>query len=230
MIDRLLSFIAPHRCYGCGESTSILCDSCCNDINETDYGRCIWCLGLAGGSDQCQTCIKRLGVTGAWVVGERTGILKLLVGDYKYESIRESAKVMVKLLDHRIALLPKDTIVTTVPTIARHIRRRGFDHAAVLARTFAQQRNLKYASLLRRTNQFSQHELKRAARLKAAKAAFQPKNIPQDVPILLIDDIITTGATLEACIRLLHSGGAREVYVAVIARQLLDETPPPLVK
>jgi len=220
MIDRLLGFIAPHRCYGCGESTSILCDSCCNDISETDYGRCLWCLGPSGSSDQCRACTKRLGVTGAWVVGERTGILKLLVGDYKYESIRESAKVMVKLLDHRVALLPEGTIVTTVPTIARHIRRRGFDHAAVLARTFARQRNLKYASLLRRTSQLSQHELKRTARLKAVKAAFQPKNIPPDGSILLIDDIITTGATLEACIRLLQERGVREVYVAVVARQM----------
>jgi ComF family protein len=146
--------------------------------------------------------------------------VKSLVGDYKYESIRESAKVMALLLDLRVAVLPGDTIVTAVPTIHSHIRRRGFDHAALLAREFSALRNIPYFPLLKRVHQQTQHDLKRTARLQAAKQAFGVKNIPKRRPVLLIDDIMTTGATLEACVRLLQDGGVNEVYVAVVARQM----------
>ena len=230
MIDAILALIAPHHCYGCGESGSILCLSCYNDITEEEFGRCVWCLKPASVTDQCRACTSRHGVTGVWTVGERTGILKSLVGDYKYESIRESAKVMAKLLDQRIAVLPKNTIVTAVPTVRQHIRTRGFDHAAMLAREFSGLRQLRFTPLLSRRHQRSQHDLKLAARHRAAREAFGLKNTPESGPVLLIDDIMTTGATIEACVQLLREAGVQDIYVAVIARQLLDETPPPLVK
>lgn len=223
MIDRLLSFIAPHRCYGCEISGSILCNSCYNDIVESDFGRCIWCLLPADGMDQCRLCGEWLGVSGAWAIGERNGILKSLVGDYKYESIRESGLVMARLLDQRVAVLPADTIVTSIPTVAQHIRQRGFDHAGTIAREFSSLRNLHYTPLLRRLQQTPQHELSRAARLKAAKQAFELKTTSVGSPILLIDDIMTTGATLEACVRLLQDSGATEIYAAIVARQMLEQ-------
>jgi len=229
MIDKLLSFIAPHHCYGCLENGAILCPSCYYDITEHDFGACAWCLAPAAEQNQCRPCERKVGTSGTWVVGERHDALKRLVGNYKYESAREAAEPLVKLLDERIAVLPAGTVVCAVPTIGAHVRQRGFDHAAVLAQKLAERRDLTYTPLLKRRHQRSQHELKRTARDQAAREAFA---ITTEVPgsVLLVDDILTTGATLKACVKLLQAAGAQQIFVGVIARQPLDETPPPLVK
>ena len=220
MIDTLLAYIAPHHCYSCVQRGSVLCQSCYDDIISDDFGRCLWCARPCGGTHQCAECMSRLGTAGAWTVGERSDALQNLVGDYKYESVREAARTMAGLLGEIIAVLPDDTVVTHVPTIWQHVRQRGFDHAEMLAQSFARQRDLVHTPLLRRTRQYSHHELTKRERLRAAKQAF---SAVQDIttPVLLVDDIVTTGATLQACVGALRDKGASSIYVAVVARQML---------
>ena len=223
MIDRLLSFVAPHHCYGCGLTTSILCQNCEYDISQDDFGRCVWCLRVTADSHQCTECGKRFGTTAAWAIGERTGVLKRLVGDYKYFSAREAANSMARLLDAKMAMLPSGTVTTTVPTISAHVRQRGFDHAALLAKAFAKERWLAYSPLLKRRLHISQHDLNKTERLRLARETFYvyATEVPKD--ILLIDDIMTTGATLQACVAALRDAGAERVFVAAVARQMMEE-------
>lgn len=223
MIDRLLSFVAPHHCYGCGLTSSILCQNCEYNIIQDDFGRCAWCLRVTADNNQCRLCAGKVGATATWVIGERSEVLKRLVGDYKYFSAREAAKVLANLLDETVAILPSDTVVTAVPTIAAHIRQRGFDHAALLARTFAGKRKLPYSPLLKRRLQTSQHELNKADRLRLAHETFYVSVPEAPKTVLLIDDIMTTGATLQACVAALRESGAEQVFVAVVARQMMDE-------
>lgn len=153
------------------------------------------------------------------MVGERSGVIKQALNDYKFESMREGAWELARLLDATLPHLPASTVVTWVPTAAGHIRQRGFDHAALLAKRFARLRGLRAMPLLTRKHSLSQHELSRTARLKAAKEAFMVSNSTLPESGLIIDDILTTGATLEACAKLLKAAGVSEVYVAVVARQ-----------
>lgn len=171
---------------------------------------------------QCTSCQAKIGARGAWAVGERTEVLERIINDYKFESRREAATALAQLLDATLPALPDDTIVTWVPTAHPHIRARGFDHAALLARRFAKLRHLQARPLLKRSHSRSQHELSRMEREKAAKQAFsliEQKN-PIGSPVLLVDDVLTTGATLRACIEKLREADIA-VYVAVIGRQLL---------
>lgn len=218
MIDSLLSTLAPHICSGCTEYGSILCKSCINDIENEDFGRCIWCTRPSAQGHQCQACRRAIGASGAWVVGERTEVLKRLLNDYKFESRREAATILAALLDATIPSLPADTVVTWVPTAPAHVRERGFDHARLLARTFAARRQLASELFLVRHGTQSQHTLNRRDRTEAAGQAFNLDNTSVPATILLVDDILTTGATMRACLALLKQAGA-EVYVAVIARQ-----------
>lgn len=221
MIDLMLSALAPHICSGCSEYGAILCKSCSNDIETEDFGRCVWCLRPTANMHQCSACQRQIGASGAWAVGERTEVLQRLINDYKFESRREAATYLAQLLDATLPSLPNDTIVTWVPTAHPHIRARGFDHAALLARRFAKLRRLQAQPLLTRRHSRSQHELSRAEREKAAKQAFSiSRKDTIDSPVLLIDDVLTTGATLRTCTGLLGGSGA-EVYVAVVGRQLL---------
>lgn len=223
MIDLLLSPFAPHICCGCAKTGTILCESCRDDITSDDFGRCIWCLTIAHSSHQCTSCQNKIGTQAAWVVGERTGVIKQALNDYKFESMREGSWELARLLDTTLPRLPESIVITWVPTAAAHRRQRGFDHAALLAKRFARLRGLRAIPLLTRKHSLSQHELSRTARLKAAKEAFMVSDGTLPDSVLIIDDILTTGATLEACAKLLKAAGACEVYVAVVARQPLGD-------
>ncbi len=218
MIDLMLSTLAPHICSGCTDYGAVLCKSCSNDIDSEDFGRCIWCLRPVAEAHQCASCRTKFGAQGAWAVGERTGVLKQLLNDYKFESRREAAAVLADLLETTLPALPPETIITWVPTTPAHVRSRGFDHAALLARKLAKTRRLEALPLLERHRTQSQHELGRSAREEAAKHTFGLKQLPPRPSILLIDDVLTTGATLRACLEVLKAADAN-VYVAIIARQ-----------
>lgn len=225
MIDSLLAYVAPHPCYGCMKSGSILCESCVHDISEEPFGRCIWCLAPTTHDEQCHPCSRRLGVKAAWAVGARRGPLERVINAYKYESAREAARVFEEMLDSTIALLPEGMTVTTVPTATNHIRQRGFDHVELFGRRFAERRTLPFTSLLGRRHNVAQHTLTRSERLKQAREAFVTRDTPMPQSVLLIDDILTTGATLETCVALLKGAGVRDIYVAIVARQLFSEIP-----
>lgn len=218
MIDLMLSAVAPHICSGCSDYGTVLCKSCRDDIEQDDFGRCIWCLRPTMEMHQCISCQTKYGIHGAWVVGERTDALKQVLNDYKFESRREAATVLAELLDATLPFLPADIVVTWVPTTSAHIRLRGFDHAAMLAGKVARMRCFDAAALLARHTFESQHELNRTAREKAVEHAFSLKRVPTRPNVLLIDDVLTTGATLRACVDALKTTGAH-IYVAVVARQ-----------
>jgi len=223
MIDRLLAPLAPHICCGCGKTGSNLCDNCKYDIELEDFGRCLWCLRLTAVSHVCPTCKRKIGIEGAWVVGERRDVLKTLVDDYKFESKREAARELAELLDTTVPLLPAGTIISWVPTAPAHIRQRGFDHAAYLAKRFAARRQLRAVPLLGRVGAVTQHELSKRERERLASTAFQPLVTEINKPVMLIDDIFTTGASMNACVGHVRQVGAPAVYVAVVCRQPKDK-------
>lgn len=226
IIDQILSLISPHICKSCGKVGATLCESCIFDITRDKYQKCINCQDTISrtirdkNGNLCAKCRKFLPFQKVFVCGERRGILLDLVGDFKYNSERASRKVIAKILAEAV-VVPSDTAVTAIPTAASHIRTRGFDHAKLLAKTFAHQQKLKFiAPLIRTTNQ-SQHDLSAKDRRVLAKKMFKIKkstNIPEK--ILLIDDIWTTGATTISAAQLLEKAGAKEIYLAIIARQV----------
>lgn len=221
MLDTLLSPLAPHLCCGCGKTGSILCDSCKHDNAEEPYIGCIMC----GTNDNIDgICVKcRQFADRGWCVGLRSGVLRKLVDDYKFERMRSASRTLASLLDDKIEQLPSTTIVVPVPTIPSHIRQRGYDHAALLAKAFARQRELAYRSYLYRETATSQRGAARVERVAQAKVAFTATtSLSPNHPYLLIDDIVTTGATLSYAADALRRAGAKEIWVAAIARQPLD--------
>jgi len=144
-------------------------------------------------------------------------VLKRLTDDYKFNSEREIAGVLAELLNRTLPDLPKDTVVVPVATASAHVRQYGFDHAYLLAKKFAQKRRLKCQKLLIRTNNQTQHFLKRAEREKAVKNAFQiRRNAQIPIRVLIIDDVMTTGATLRAVRALLKRNGVKKITIATI--------------
>lgn len=217
MIDKLLDYLAPHYCYGCGEIGAALCEHCKYNIEEDYSEACVGCGGMAA-SGLCGTC--HLPYQRSWVVGEREGLLRRLIDEYKFESVRGVADTLAELLADRLPELPGDTIVVPVPTIRPHVRQRGFDHMVRIAKGVAGRKGCHYAALLARRTRTVQRGKGRAERIRQAKEAFSIKGlIPTDVPYLIVDDVTTTGATLQYAAQALCDAGAQRVWVAVLSRQ-----------
>lgn len=156
------------------------------------------------------------------MVGTREGYLKALLDHYKFNSAKEAGVACAELLNTRLPLIPQEVVVVPVPTSPAHMRVRGFDHTALITSRFARSRHLTSQRVLVRRSNDTQHFKSRSERLKVTADHLEVVGVtPRSV--LLVDDIYTTGATLRACIRKLKDAGVRQVYVAIIARQTLDE-------
>lgn len=111
------------------------------------------------------------------------------------------------------------SLVTWVPGRRADIRVRGYDHAEVLGRTFAARVGLPALSLLRRSGiggEFDQTALRRADRFRNLVGAFLAQ--PCELPVVIVDDLVTTGATAAACAHALRSAGAPFVEVVACCR------------
>lgn len=221
MIDMLLSQVAPHLCCGCGEIGTLLCDNCKYNIINDVVKRCLSCAVVSGENGICQRCEVPYGR--AWYVGERSGVLQRLIGDFKFQNTRAAYHPLADLLSDAIDQLPENTVVVPIPTVSSHVRERGYDHTLLLAKQIAKHRNVRLQRILSRVTSTKQRDAGRARRITQAKIAFEVVGaVDTTTPYLLIDDIVTTGATVKYAARALRNAGAREVWVAVIARQPLD--------
>ena len=170
----------------------------------------------------CNTC--KMPYERAYAVGERSGILQRLIGLYKFERARDAYVSLAKLLLDILPHLPEDTIIVPVPTVAGHIRERGYDHMLLIAQYIAKNRGLECCSVIERKTNTKQRQATARQRISQAKQAFVVNRvINKDAPYLLIDDVVTTGATVRYAAKALRDAGAKHIWVAVIARQVMDK-------
>lgn len=159
----------------------------------------------------------------AWVVGERHGALQRLVGLYKFERAKAAYRELGDLLLNALPELPSNTVIVPVPTASNHMRERGYDHMLLIARYVAKCRGLKYELLIHRNVNTMQRHSTATRRIEQAKRAFVVRGtLDPGIPYLIIDDVVTTGATIKYAAETLRNAGAHQVWVAVIARQTLD--------
>ena len=145
--------------------------------------------------------------------------MKQLIHDFKFERKQAVAPIMARLMAESLPYLPADTIVTHVPTATSRVRQRGYDHARLLAKFLAKEAGLAYLPLLARVGQARQVGAKRQTRLSQLDGAFRVIGPVQKAPIVLVDDIVTTGATLATATRCLKSSGAKVVDAVVFAQK-----------
>lgn len=221
MLDRLLEIIAPHYCYGCQKTGYVLCSDCKYDISDESVDACLVCLAptLAGICALCRTSYEK-----AWFVGDRSGVLERTIDAYKFERVKSAATTLAFLLDARLPVLPPDTVIVPVPTVQAHIRQRGYDHTLLVARELSKLRGLRTTQVIKRRSNGVQRGLNKKDRFKQAKSAFYCDALPDtSCPYLVIDDVVTTNATLRYAAQALVDVGAETVWAGVVARQELKK-------
>jgi ComF family protein len=215
VIEKILNVYAPPRCESCGTQGSSLCVGCIADIPSNVHSRCFMCGKWSKDFSTCGKCRRKTPLRNVWVAAEHTGALKGTIHNFKYERNRVAAKELAELIADRLPFLQVDA-VTHVPTATSRVRMRGYDHSKLLAQAVGQNLKVKHRTLLGRIGQTQQMGSKRKERLLQVKGVYvSTRKSPKSV--LLIDDVLTTGATLSAAAKELRSAGAKEVYAAVIA-------------
>ncbi|MCB6183541.1 ComF family protein [Leeia sp. TBRC 13508] len=148
-----------------------------------------------------------------------------LIHQYKYDGKSFDAKLLVNLMIDRLPDIPlANLIFLPIPLHEKKLRERGYNQSALLAKQLSKRSGARYQEgwIVKTESTPSQQGLDRRARLKnLAEAFFLPS--PDDIRhqhIMLIDDVMTTGATLETVAKLLKRAGAASVHGWVIAKAL----------
>ncbi|HWZ65683.1 MAG TPA: phosphoribosyltransferase family protein [Patescibacteria group bacterium] len=151
------------------------------------------------------------------------GVIAKLIRRFKFSHVKAAARPLAHNLANSLPYLAPDTLLVPIPTVINHVRMRGYDHALLLAKELGHLTGLQCKSLLRRNNKLRQVGQGRKQRKIQAKSAFytSPRLDCRGAHILLIDDVITTGATLEAAAAELYRIGAKQVDAVVVAKQAL---------
>ena len=221
VVEKLFELLAPHNCLGCGREGPLLCDWCKPDAFAALPDRCYRCHKLSVDSKVCENCRRFTPLAHVWVSTEYEGYTKQLLRAYKFERAKDAVELLAEHMDETLPYFKPDVIVTCVPTATSRVRERGYDHAAELAKALARHRGLKFRPLLYRIGQSRQVGAKKQQRLSQLESAFRlsSKESIKARSILLVDDIVTTGASLSACAQILRAAGAKQVNGGVFAQK-----------
>ena len=213
----LLEVVVPPACAGCGTFGTLICT------------RCLRALRPARSPD------------GAFLAGDASVLagadLELVMAAFRHDGVARRALQRLKYggaarlagplaaaalasFDELLAISGPAPLVP-VPVNVVRARERGYNQALLLARALAAARGLPVHDLLARSRATArQHGLDRSARLANLRAAFTVRRAPAPARVIVVDDILTTGATLSACAAVLRAAGASQVFGFAVAREV----------
>jgi competence protein ComFC len=224
--DFFLGALFPQRCLGCGIFDTWMCMDCHGSLALITQQRCPFCTHHTPLGQVCPECTQHTSyaLDGIYVASTfMDPRIKKLVHYFKYKFIRELADpiavLMAQSLQH--SELPSPDILVAVPLHSRRKRWRGYNQSQELLEQLDLIIPQSTDNLIRRrftTSQVSKG--KRAKRLKNLHGAFSviDPSVFAHKNVLLIDDIVTTGTTLNECAKALKKAGAKSVTGFVLAR------------
>lgn len=228
LADGVISILLAPACAACRRPLAtpclgIVCADCWDAIRPIAPPFCPVCgdplLSWRTSAERCADCrLKRSHISAGRTVGIYDGPLRSILQAFKYDRRRSLAAPLGRLMRRRgAAVLADADCVVPVPLHWRRRWRRGFNQALDLARHL----DLPVRCVLRRgRNTRTQTDLPADARLRNVRDAFvvTRRAAISGLRIVLVDDVSTTGATLEACARALVAAGATEVRTLTAAR------------
>jgi len=236
----LFSLLFPSDCRICGSALVHfarlpVCESCLAQLKPLDGVLCRICgeklfsshvVGAEG--PLCGLCRRAEPVfRRATAYGAYEGALRELIHLFKYERVQPAGLLLGRLLAQAAQnmQMPQQTLVVPVPLWSDRLRDRGFNQAEAIAKAFLRldrhsSIQLDTSVLVRTRETASQTGLTRRQRRVNVRGAFavtSPGRV-KGRSVLIVDDVMTTGTTAAECARVLRRAGAKEVFVATVAR------------
>lgn len=226
----LIDFFFPSYCVSCGTPVSSennhLCGSCFETLKPVERG-CQVCSSLTGES-VCEYCSGRRFYPAKHIsLFEYEGAAKSIIYALKFGGIRNVYRVLTPFLANSLVEFGSCIdMVTAVPMNRKKYAARGYNQSELLAASLSEYTGIPAVRLLREKGDSTpQREFSSAARYINVIDRYETIhncNI-KDRTILLIDDVFTTGATINECSRQLLSSGARTVFSLTVARSDLKK-------
>ena len=215
------------------------------DLLFPDRSECVCCGGWSGGAYLCGDCVRRLEQlqmisqpARKWLLPPAGGLGAMQVYS-AWMHVHEARQLVLKLkFRHHSAVagviapymaeiirpcVRPDTVITWAATAPDHVRRRGWDHGAELARAVAKELGRPCEPLLERVNTKhlrAQRGLTAEKRMKNVLNTYASLRAITE-PVILVDDVITTGATAWECVRTLQAAGCPDVRVLTATQAVM---------
>jgi ComF family protein len=222
ILESAISIIAPHTCISCSNERNILCETCFFDVFSGPHEACFLCDIPTKDSRVCPACAPKTAIRHVWMAGTYDELRRVLIRAFKFERKQAAFKPLARAMTAALPYLD-GIVVVPVPTAPVRVRVRGYDQAALLAKAIAKENGWCVSPALRRLHSGRQVGSTRARRFAQAARAYQVTDTGavRGKHILLVDDVTTSGATLEAAAELLHAAGAETIDAVVAAKHTL---------
>ncbi|HUD44410.1 MAG TPA: ComF family protein [Patescibacteria group bacterium] len=221
----LLDLLFPKRCVACKAFGSYICPNCFAYLSFQSEDNCLVCNRPAIGGKTHPGCVGRYTIDGVSASLTYNHTAKRMITALKYQPYISNMKtVLAELFYEGIIQKPyfvkfsqQSCLLVPIPLHPSRLRRRGYNQSELLAKEMAKKFGFKVENCLQRIKDTSsQFALKREDRLKNMKDAFvlklKTKDLIQNKAIILVDDLVTSGATMLETAKVLKKSGAKNVW------------------
>ncbi len=231
-----MDFLFPKYCVSCKRVGSYLCARCFSYLSFDTKGVCLVCERFSIGGLTHPGCLGKFTIDGTFASIVYQGVAKKLLYTFKYKPyVTDLKNLLIELfyegliqkevfyLTYKTAYEEKGGMLVPIPLSLRKQKERGYNQAKILAGGLAKKFQLEVIDCLERIKEtMSQMSLDREKRKKNVSDAFrvqeQLKKHLKGKTVFLVDDVLTTGATLSEAANVLKRAGAKKVFGLTLAR------------
>jgi len=218
----------PKKCVCCGKYGDYLCYGCVSEIVKIRTPICHYCGRISANGMVCKKCKKRESIYfhSLIVAADYHSLpVKKMIHNLKYSGLIDLSSYCGELVFESLNNVIKDNsyIVTSVPLYWKRERKRGFNQSKLIAQYVAKLLQFPYFDLIKKIcDTKNQVGLNKSERVNNLISSFEicDINLVKGKNIVLIDDVVTTGSTLNECSKMLIKSGAKRVIVAVVAKNI----------
>jgi ComF family protein len=221
-----LDFLFPRWCVGCGREGNFICPSCHQSLPRIMPPLCPKCGRPQSSAILCSSCIGwQAEIDGIRSPFRFDGAIRKAIYQLKYGNLRALAELLAQWLNDYLVSNPvPGEVLVPVPLHHKRLRERGYNQSSLLAKELGKLTNLpvvddclirqRYAPPQARTSTVDERWSNVANAFLCRDRRLKNKQV------LLIDDVSTSGSTLDACARALKEAGATTVWGLVLAREI----------